>query len=72
MKGLRAVRNDIKQLDRGLRLQQVSDVLGNLRDIFDDEQANLVARCGGHPRDYTKPVWTADPVGRVPVAPAGR
>ena len=28
--------------------QEVADVLGDLRDILDDEQANLVAGAGGH------------------------
>ena len=35
---------DVEQLDPCLRVEQAADVLGDLRDVLDDEQARLVSR----------------------------
>ena len=48
---LRAVGQDVEKLDLGLRVQQATDVLRDLRHVLDDEQAGLIARC--HPSDDT-------------------
>ena len=39
-----AVGQDLEELDPLLRVEQTADVLGDLRDILDDEQARLVTR----------------------------
>ena len=50
---LRAIGHDVQQLDLLLGVQQAPDVLTDLRDVLDDEQADLIG--GGHRADYTKP-----------------
>ena len=42
---LAALGQDVEELDRCLRVQQAADVLGDLRDVLDDQQARLVTRC---------------------------
>jgi hypothetical protein len=42
---LRAVAQDVEQLDRALGVEQAADVLGHLRHVLDDEEARLVTRC---------------------------
>ena len=49
---LRAVGHDVEELDCALRVQQAPDVLRDLRDVLDEEQAHLVARC--HRDECTK------------------
>src|SRR6185295_5419878 len=39
-------------------VQQAADVLTDLRNVLDDEQADLID--GGHRADYTKPTMRAD------------
>ena len=39
-----AVVDHLEQLDPGLRVQQTADVLRDLRNVLDDEQAGLVGR----------------------------
>ena len=48
---------DVEQLDPRLRVEQATDVLGDLRDVFDDEEACLVTRW--HPPDDTTRVGGA-------------
>ena len=45
------IRQDVEELDARLGVQQAPDVLGDLRDVFDDEEARLVTRW--HPPDDT-------------------
>ena len=59
---LRAVGHDVEQLDLLLRVEQAPDVLPDLRDVLDDEQADLIG--GGHRADYTKP--RSRPIGPYP------
>ena len=40
--GLGPVGDDVQQLDRGLRREQPADVLGDLRDVLNEKQPNLV------------------------------
>ena len=55
--GLAAVGEHVEQLHLGLGVQQAADVLGDLRHVFDDQQACLVTRC--HPaRRYHAPGCT--------------
>ena len=42
--GPAAVVDDVEQLHPGLRVEQAADVLGDLRNVLDDEQADLVSR----------------------------
>ena len=63
-----AVAHDVQQLDRGLRVQQPADVLRDLGDILDDEEADLVR----HRADSTTRVgpWTGSLM--VPSGSPGR
>ena len=56
--GLRAVNEDVEQLDRALGVEQSPDVLGHLRHVFDEQEPDLVlghrptipcARCAASP-----------------------
>ena len=67
---LRAIGHDVEQLDLLLRVQQAPDVLTDLRDILDDEQADLIG--GGHRADYTKPTSRTDSYPEVMGRPGAR
>jgi len=41
--GLAAVGHDVEQLDGRLGVEEVANVLGDLRDVFDEDQADLLA-----------------------------
>ena len=68
---LAAVGQDVEELDPRLGVEQTADVLGDLRDILDDQQARLVT--GSHPADDTTRVGRGThPEVRVGGDPAGR
>ncbi len=46
-----SIGQDVEELDPRLRVEQAADVLGDLGDVFDDQEANLVTRW--HPPDDT-------------------
>ena len=46
-----SIGQDVEELDPRLRVEQAADVLGDLGDIFDDQEPNLVTRW--HPPDDT-------------------
>ena len=48
---LAAVGHDVEQLDLRLRVEQPADVLGDLRDVLDQEEADLAS--GHRPDDTT-------------------
>ena len=53
---------DVEQLDPRLRVEQPADVLGDLRDVLDDQQARLVTRWH-RLDDTTRVVCGTDPEG---------
>ncbi|MEJ7697623.1 MAG: hypothetical protein WKF78_13645 [Candidatus Limnocylindrales bacterium] len=53
---LASVGQDVEDLDLRLRVEEAADVLGDLRHVFDDEQAGLVATRHG-PRPYHGASW---------------
>jgi hypothetical protein len=50
---LRAIRDDVEQLDGRLRVEEAPDVLGDLGDVLDQEQADLGGASGRHRGDDT-------------------
>ena len=62
-----AVAHDVEQLDRGLRVEQAADVLGDLGDVLDDEEADLVRH---RPDSTTQARAACRPDG--PMRPSGR
>jgi hypothetical protein len=41
--GPTALRQDLEQFDPRLGVEQAANVMGDLRDVFDDQQAGMVA-----------------------------
>ena len=61
----RAVADDVEQLDRGLRVEQPADVLRDLGDVLDDEEADLVRH---RPDSTTQAGPAPGPEGPMPAA----
>ena len=60
----RAIGQHVEELDPGLCVQQIADVLGDLWHILDDEQARLIT-LGHRPDDTTGHERETHPVVRV-------
>ncbi len=64
----RAIAHDVQQLDRGLRVEQPADVLRDLGNVLDHEEADLVR----HRPDSTTQAGPQMPAPKVPWRPSGR
>ena len=67
---MRAVGQDVEELDPGLRVEQAADVLRDLGDVLDDEQARLVSSVASAGRYHEARL--AGPYPEVPAPDAAR